>query len=202
MAKVRLDARRYQMKAESDRHRLQLIEGICRAVEGSGYAATTIADIVGHARVSKRTFYENFDDKEECFLAAYQVLADRTMRAMASAVDGAQPWDQQVEAAVRAYVAALEARPALTRACFLEIHAAGARGLTLRRQVLARFAELFRAFVERNRRCGLRAISTPMAITIVGAINEMMLLAAERKSCVTDVAQTAVELVWSVVSPR
>ncbi len=189
------------MKVESDRHRFQLIEGFCCAVEASGYVAATIADIVAHARVSKRTFYEHFDDKEECFLAAYRELADRTMRAMAAAVDRAQPWEQQVEAAFRAYVAALESRPALTRACFLEIHAAGARGLALRREVLARFAELFRGFVERHRRRGLHPISTSMAMAIVGGVNELMLLEAEKGSRVTDLAQTAVELLRSVVSP-
>ena len=69
------------------------------------------------------------------------------MRQVAAAVDSSAPWEAQIEAAVRAYVGALESRPELTRACFLEIHAAGARGLALRREVLSQFAELTRGFV-------------------------------------------------------
>ena len=47
-----------------------------------GYAATTIADIVRHARVSKRTFYEHFADKEDCLLAGYQHVSDRMMNVL------------------------------------------------------------------------------------------------------------------------
>ena len=127
------------MQAQSNPHRLQLIEGLCLAVEDKGYATTTIADVVGHARVSKRTFYEQFADKEECFLAAYRELADQTMQAIAQAVELDAPWEQQIDAAVRSYLAVLDARPALTRTFFLEIQAAGTRGLALRREVMDQF---------------------------------------------------------------
>ena len=60
---------------DSRRHRLRLLEGFAAAVSERGYAATTIAHIVEHARVSKRTFYEHFADKEECFLALYAEAA-------------------------------------------------------------------------------------------------------------------------------
>ena len=74
-------------------------------------AAATIADVVRHARVSKRTFYEHFADKEDCFVAAYRELSEQTMRAIAAAVDFGASWEEQMGAAVRAYLGALDSRP-------------------------------------------------------------------------------------------
>jgi len=191
------------MQAKSRGARPQLIEGLCSSVEQKGYAATTIADIVRHARVSKRTFYEAFADKEECFLAAYRELSDQTMQAVAAAVDGDEPWERQIERAVRAYLVTLDSRPALTRTFLLEIQAAGPQALGLRRQVLQEFAELTRGFVDeaRQRRPELRRLTPTMAMAIVGGINELMLLKVEKTSRLGDLAETAVELMRAVVSP-
>jgi AcrR family transcriptional regulator len=191
------------MQANSRPARAQLIEGLCLSVEQKGYAATTIADIVRHARVSKRTFYEAFADKEECFLAAYRELSDQTMQAVAAAVEPEQPWERQIETAVRAYLSTLDARPALTRTFLLEIQAAGARALEVRREILQQFAELTRGFVDdaRKRRPELRRLTPTMAMAIVGGINELMLLKVERATRLGDLAEAAVELMRAVVAP-
>src|SRR5690242_3020391 len=49
----------------------RVLEAMVKAVAEKGYAATTIADVVARAGVSRRTFYEQFRDKEACFLAAF-----------------------------------------------------------------------------------------------------------------------------------
>ncbi|HEX4307950.1 MAG TPA: helix-turn-helix domain-containing protein, partial [Solirubrobacterales bacterium] len=51
--------------------RERLIAGLAEAVAEKGYGGTTIADITRHAAVSRRTFYEHFDGKDECFVAAF-----------------------------------------------------------------------------------------------------------------------------------
>lgn len=183
--------------------RRELIEGFCRAVEERGLSATTIADIVRHARVSKRTFYEHFADKQACFFAAYRALAAEVMRGVAAAVSFDVPWDAQIEAAVRAYLSVLDSRPKLTRAFFLEIHAAGPRAIGLRREVLSEFAELTREFVAqaRRREPQLVALTPAMATAMVGGINELMLLKAERHMKSVDLAETAVALCKALVSP-
>ncbi len=81
---------------EKSVHRRQLIDGFCRAVEYKGIAATTIADIVERAQVSKRTFYEHFSTKEACFVAAYRELSVELMTAVAAADDAEAPWEQQI----------------------------------------------------------------------------------------------------------
>jgi AcrR family transcriptional regulator len=90
-----------------------------------GYAATTIADVVRHSRVSKRTFYEPFTDREAGFLACYAHGGDLALRAVAETAGRSGTWPEQVRAATRAYLAILQARPALARTLLVEVHGAG-----------------------------------------------------------------------------
>ena len=183
--------------------RLAVIEGFCQAVERRGIAGATVVDIVRHARVSKRTFYEHFADKEACFIAAYRELAGQTMQAIAAAVDFEAPWEAQLTAAARTYLEVLDSRPQLTRAFFLGILAAGPDGIALRREVLERFAELVRTLVAeaRKREPQLRPLTPTIATAMVGGMNELMLLRVEKGMHMADLAGTVVTLWKAVVAP-
>jgi len=187
-----------------DIHRLRLLEGFSAAVSERGYASTTIAHIVKHARVSKRTFYEHFADKEECFLALYAEATEIVRKGIEHALRApAASWEQQLEAGLDAYLSALEQNPALTRACLLEIQAAGPRALELRLRGHAKFATLLREFVERTRKKHpeLRPLSGPMATAVVGGIDELLLVNVEAsaKSRLTELRETAAELMRAVL---
>src|SRR5919206_1669524 len=93
-------------------HPERLVAGMVAAVAERGYAATTITDVVRHARVSRRTFYEHFADKESCFLAAYDAVSDAVLAGMAGAAGEADDSKERIDAAVRAYLGALAAEPA------------------------------------------------------------------------------------------
>jgi AcrR family transcriptional regulator len=69
--------------------RTRLLEATGRAVADKGYAATTIEDIVRGAGVSKKTFYEHFSDKLDCFLAAYEAASDELLEHVRRAQDAA-----------------------------------------------------------------------------------------------------------------
>lgn len=185
----------------SDANVARLLDGLAAAVAEKGYAATTIADVVRHARVSKRTFYEHFPDKERCFLAAYQAASDRTLAEIAAAVDPARPWEEQVRAAMRAYLRALEENVAMTRTFLLEIHAGGEAALALRRDIHARFAELLRTLVAaaRKNHPELNTLPRPMAAALVGGINELVLTALAGDVRFATVEKTAAELVRAVL---
>lgn len=176
------------------------------AIVEHGYASLTIADVVRHAGTSKRTFYEHFPDKEACFLAAYEEASARVLAVIAGAVDPEAPLDAQVKSAVRAYLAALEERPALTRTFLLEIHAAGPAALRARREVHSAFAEQLRGLVDagraRDRR--LRPPSPALATAVVGGINELVLVALERGggARLGALADAATELLVAVLAPR
>jgi AcrR family transcriptional regulator len=186
-------------------HRLRLLEGMAAAVNEKGYAATTIADVVRHSRVSKRTFYEHFADREACFLACYAHGGDLALRAVAEAAGRGGGWPEQVRAATRAYLAILQARPALTRTLLVEVHGAGPRALALRRVVLQRFARLLCELVETGRRDQreLRELSPVMSTALVGGINELVLSTVEQGGAVRldQLEGTIVGLLESVLRP-
>lgn len=184
-----------------DENAARLVEGLAAAIAEKGYAGTTIADVVRHARVSKRTFYEHFDDKEACFLASYRAVTERLLGAIAAAVDFEAPWQEQLTAAAHAYFHLLEENPAVTRTFLVEIHAAGPRALELRREVHKRFAELLRGLVQRGseKHPDVRPLTPAMATAIVGAINELVLVAVEGGGRLRDLERTAIELVTAVL---
>src|SRR4051794_9372552 len=126
-------------------HRARLVEGLAASITEKGYAATTIADVVRHARVSKRTFYEHFADKEACFLALYSETSDELLRVIADAASGDRSWPGRLAAAARAYFERLAGEPALIRAALVDIQAAGSRAREMRRDVQRRYAELLGA---------------------------------------------------------
>jgi AcrR family transcriptional regulator len=184
----------------------RLLAGLTAAIVEKGYAATTIADIARHARVSKRTLYEHFADKEACFLALYRAVADGIMRAIVEAASPALPWREQLDAATRVYLGMLESQPELARTFLLEIQAAGPQAIRVRREVHRRFAEMIGALVERGRTGPGGAVVGPlspaMAAAIVGAINELVLLAIEegRAHRLSELRETAVTLIEAVLS--
>lgn len=193
---------------QEEPHAARILEGFTAALAEKGYAPTTIADIVAKARVSKRTFYEHFEDKEACLLAAYRAATSGMMAAMAAAYEAnaSRPWPEQVEAVIDAYVTVLESRPSLTRTCLVEMAAAGPRALELRREVHEAFARQLRAFVDRARKQHpeVQPISAPLATAIVGGIDELLLAQVERgaQHRLASLRETASELLGAVLTRR
>ena len=193
---------------QEEPHAARILEGFTAALAEKGYAPTTIADIVAKARVSKRTFYEHFEDKEACLLAAYRAATSGMMAAMAAAYEAnaSRPWPEQVEAVIDAYVTVLESRPSLTRTCLVEMAAAGPRALELRREVHEAFARQLRAFVDRARKQHpeVQPISAPLATAIVGGIDELLLAQVERgaQHRLASLREVASELLGAVLTRR
>ena len=115
----------YSREQVAHHQRERLIAGLAEAVAEKGYAAVTLSDIVSHAKVSRRVFYANFEDKGECFLAAFEIVVDHLRELIAEAAAGEREWPRQAVAALRAALAFLAAEPDLARLCLLESRAAG-----------------------------------------------------------------------------
>lgn len=107
---------------ESQRERL--LAAIVQEVATNGYRGTTITDVVKSAFVSTRDFYELFTSKEECFLAAFDVVHDHLQELIVDAVSGVEDWPHQVEAALRVALGFFAAEPDLARLCLVESVAA------------------------------------------------------------------------------
>lgn len=122
-----LPAGRHGFSREQVAHnqRERLLAGMATAVAEHGFAEVTITHITGAAKVSRRVFYENFESKEECFLAAFDAVAGHVRELVAEAVDAAPDWPHQAIAAARETLAFLAAEPDLARLCLVEAQSAG-----------------------------------------------------------------------------
>jgi AcrR family transcriptional regulator len=115
----------YSREQVAHHQRERLIAGLAEAVAEKGYAAVTLSDIVKHAKVSRRVFYANFESKEQCFLAAFEVVLSHLHELVADAVAGVEDWPQQAIAATRATLSFLSSEPDLARLCLVESRSAG-----------------------------------------------------------------------------
>jgi len=122
-----LPAGRHGFSREQVAHhqRERLIAGLAEAVAEKGYAAVTLTDITREAKVSRRVFYANFESKEQCFLAAFEVVVGHLRELVAEAVEGIPDWPHQAIAATRAVLAFLSSEPDLARLCLVESRGAG-----------------------------------------------------------------------------
>jgi AcrR family transcriptional regulator len=108
--------------------RERILDAMAQACASKGYGGATVAGVIARAGVSRMTFYEQFRDREDCFLAAYDAILARFLADVIAAYQ--QPeleWPQRVRAAVQALLSFLAAEPAYARMCVIEVLAAGER---------------------------------------------------------------------------
>lgn len=147
------------------------------AIAHAGFADVTIADVVRHARVSKRTFYDHFATKEACLLALYERESSRLLDEIESAIQSLPPGRPRIGAGAAVYLAALRSHPRVVRTMWIEILHLGSKGLAIRRRVMRRFAALLVREFEATR--SPAPLSPSVAMAIVGGINELALEAFE-----------------------
>ena len=174
------------------------------SVEEKGYRDTTVADVVRIARTSRRTFYEQFADRADCFLALFDTTNDRVIAAIVEAVDPADDWERQVDQALGTYLDAVAASPALYQSFVRELPALGERGATHQLAVIERFARQLVELVELGRReqpsLGGRPLTFDMAVMIVGGVRELMVIAAQQGRDVRDLRPAIAAVVNAIVT--
>jgi AcrR family transcriptional regulator len=107
-----------QQILESQRERL--LAAMAQEVAAQGYRATTITEVVKAASVSTRDFYEHFDGKEECFLAAFDAVRDHLADVIGAVVAEQPDWPMQLIAALRTALEFFASEADLARLCLLE----------------------------------------------------------------------------------
>ncbi len=161
-----------EVVARSQRERL--LDAAIRVAAAKGYAATTVGDLTKEAGISRTTFYELFEDKEACFLAAYDNAVDVLVRQVVAAYESEQRWPERARAGLTALLQALAAEPALARLALVDIGAAGPAAQRRYRVAVQRLTPLFeegRDFAPGGR--GLPANTSRMAIGgVTGLISD------------------------------
>ncbi|MET0557880.1 MAG: TetR/AcrR family transcriptional regulator [Solirubrobacterales bacterium] len=169
-ATPRLPAGRHGLPREfiAQNQRERIITALVDTVAERGYSATTVANITKTAGVSRRTFYEHFADKEACFLAAYEMVADHIRDSMRVAAGAFEEWPQQVRAALATMLRFLAAEPELARIVMIEPVAAGGEIAGRHRESMQGFVEILKA--GRPSHGGERPLPDATEATLVGGI--------------------------------
>jgi AcrR family transcriptional regulator len=163
----------------------RLICAITDAVAERGYAATSVADVTERAGVSRKAFYEHFEDKEACFLAAYDTGAKAIFEAMADSASGLEDWRELLDAVLSTWLEFLDADLAFTRAHMIEFWAAGDAARERWKQRRDRTTALLQLLHERARAQDPRVkeVSPTTVSAVVGGVNRVVishLLAREK----------------------
>lgn len=156
-------------------HRERLLAAMAAAVRERGLQATTVADVVARARTSRRSFYEHFADRDDCFLALFDLLVDALLELIAEAAAGEGSPEQRIDRALGAYLAALDADPRLIRACIDDTPALGPHGVARVHSVDRRWAALLVRLVDEARRQGteLEPLREEVAIVLTGGFRTL-----------------------------
>ncbi len=107
--------------------RERLNAAVIQAVAAGGYSATTIAQITSAAGLSRRTFYEHFSNKEDCFAAAHEVAFVELCETITAAPSRSTQWPLQVRSALAALLDLLAAKPELASFYLIDSLRAGDR---------------------------------------------------------------------------
>src|SRR3954462_8295858 len=105
--------------------RERMLRAIVELVAAHGYARTTVGGIAAKAGVSRTTFYEQFESKEDCFRAAYDAVAGQIVAAIAERAGGIADKREQLRAGIQAYFEYGAKRPAAAATFIVEVHRAG-----------------------------------------------------------------------------
>ena len=174
--------------------RRRLLDGLEASINERGYRDTTVADIVRHARTSKRTFYGEFSSKEDCFIDLLRTNNEEMIGRISGAVDPEADWQQQIRQAVDAYVDHIASRPAITLTWIREAPALGAVALPLHRMAMSAFTDMLVDLSDSPgfRRAKLPPITPPLALIIVGGLRELTALHVEDGYDVRGITEPAV----------
>jgi AcrR family transcriptional regulator/DNA-binding MarR family transcriptional regulator len=148
--------------------RARLLAGAVAAIEEHGYTRATVAHITARARVSRRTFYELFENRDACMAALIEDVVSLVEAEIAAAGLERLSWEEQMRGGLALILAFLDREPALARVCVVQALRGGPVVLTFREEVLASIA----AAVDRGRAQGKAAAecSPLIAEGLVGAI--------------------------------
>jgi AcrR family transcriptional regulator len=156
----------------SGAQRARTVEAMVEAVAARGYADTRVVDVIERAGISRKTFYELFDDKEQCFLAAYDQVFARLFQLTQEAFEGVagRPWAERIRAGVTVLMSELAANPEAARFAVIEVLAAGPRALARRDAALRQFS----GFIDAGRAESSLELPGLTATAIVGGIYELL----------------------------
>jgi AcrR family transcriptional regulator len=157
--------------AGSETRRQLILEAMVRVVGRKGYKATSVADVIEEAGVSRTTFYKHFDDKHECFLAAYDMVVERVLDEVIASCDGERTWLERMRVGLATVVEMFALDPELARTAIVEVAAAGADARRRHWNAISRFTEFL---ADGEELAGGRELPDNIALMAAGAVSGLI----------------------------
>lgn len=178
--------------------RERMLAAMLVTVNELGYRTLTVQDVLSRAGVSRPTFYEQFEDKEDCFLAAFDAATARMRKRLDEALEAAESgWRDRLRAGLRALLRFVAEDPDAARTLVVEARASSPAGLRRRDELLDGFASCLDA----EAREGLE--DPPSAIAAAGVVGgiESVLYARLQKGETADLEALLPSLMYFAVLP-
>lgn len=144
----------------------RIMDALAELTAEQGYEATKISDIVRRAGVARKTLYDNFEGKEEVFLAAFDSAREEVMRRVEEGgADAEDDWQERIEGGLAAFLGFVAEQPTLARMCMIE-------ALSATPATTKRYEDALETFVEMTRRVLPQDDRLPdtIAETVVGGV--------------------------------
>lgn len=195
-------ARRHAAAGDAESRR-RLLDGMAAAIAEHGFGESTVADVVRHARTSRRTFYEQFASRQDCFLALLRDANAAMIRQIAAAVDPRAPWEAQVRQSIEAWIASAQSRPAITLSWIREVPSLGDEARQLQRESIAAFIELIQTLNDTPelRSAGIMPPPRQLSIMLLGGLRELIASTVEDGGDIADITETAVGATIAMLGP-
>ncbi|MDR3663050.1 MAG: TetR/AcrR family transcriptional regulator [Mycobacterium sp.] len=175
-------------------HRQRLLDAMAKCIVNTGFARATVADVVRVAATSRRTFYQHFGDLEDCLMALYSESVQTIIKAIRRAIDPDAPGDEQIRAAVQAWIDACDEQPALTSALTRDFAGLGPKSWALHFQLAEDYRDLIQHLTDTKQ---LHApdpaqTSSLRIVMLLGALNELLTFTVHQGIPLQDMADEAV----------
>jgi AcrR family transcriptional regulator len=176
--------------------RSRILDAMTQLAGERGYHDASIADVIKQAGVTRKAFYKLFEDKEQCFIAAYERELARLLTLTLEAFETQDEWADRVRAALSALLHALAREPTVARVCFIEVMTAGPRAIAARNEAMRGFTIVF----DTGRLQDDRERPPALALNMVGGMSEIVHreIAAGKAE---DLADALPDLMYTAVLP-
>lgn len=121
--------------------RERILEGMLEAVGSHGYDGTSVRTVLDLTGLYRQAFYDNFPDKDACYLEAFDFGVARLESIVVVAAAHEPTWQAKLRAGLGALLDSFDSDPDIGRALVVEVHAAGPEALEKRAEVMKRIAD-------------------------------------------------------------
>jgi AcrR family transcriptional regulator len=146
-----------ELKLVTSSKRQAILDGMLEAVGAEGYERTSVRTVLDRTGVYRQAFYDNFTDKDDCYLQAFDAGLERIEGLIAAAAAGETEWTGRLRAGLAALLDFLDAEPDVGRGMVVEVHAAGPDALAKRAAAMERGS----AFLDQAREVAGESESPP-----------------------------------------